>query len=422
MALKNLGIQAPLKITALDDGSLVDFYQGENRTWRLSQNPNSGKPGLNISTEVGKGQLFIERESGNVGIGTTEPAEKLEIKGNLKVDGMISGKIDAGAVNSGKLTVKRIPNLDAKKIKTGTLDVERIPTLPANKISGGKIDGNLEIDGEIRAKFFRAGQGNEGSVKEGWYRIAQNTGRVDQNHVNTSDRRTNAEFTLRDHYEGYSSLTFRLGHAFNNIQGMSFTLLNHSRSAKTLFTEVRVLIKSADEPYYLEVYAQRGVGQMVDYSIYDNLQKSGWEPVPWTEVEAIPEGYKAQTFDVDQLFAVGDFEERFSIARGGNVGIGTTRPTAKLEIQGDLKVSKEISAKEIKYTTKPIQIKKYDLGNNSDYKTEYTVKDWVCSIAGFKSGIEDIRKTSTGEDIQVYTYSQGDFWYIKADFPIDHEK
>ena len=189
-----------------------------------------------------------------------------------------------------------------------------------------EINKGLQIvTGELKAPFFKAGQGNKANVNGGgWYRIAEN---------NEVLKRANAEFTLRDYItagQGNSTLTFRIGISYNDHEGMSFTVLNHSRYSDTTFTRIRILKKGSSDTQYLEVFVN--LSGWVDYSIYDNLQKDSWKPVNWEEVSAIPEGYDDIEFDVDNLFVVGDYENRFIVERGGNVGIGTQEPRAGLDI------------------------------------------------------------------------------------------
>ncbi|WP_414570414.1 tail fiber domain-containing protein [Nostoc sp. CCY 9925] len=134
---KPSGADTPLKIKAQGtDEKLMDFYAGETKTWSINQKPDKDKIGLNISNSGGS-KLFITSSSGNVGIGTTTPGAKLEVNGDLKVTGTITGKIDTTNITSGILAVERIPNLSTDKITSGILAVERIPNLSADKITSG---------------------------------------------------------------------------------------------------------------------------------------------------------------------------------------------------------------------------------------------------------------------------------------------
>ncbi|MDO8524728.1 MAG: hypothetical protein Q7R99_03835, partial [bacterium] len=187
----------------------------------------------------------------------------------------------------------------------------------------------LDVAGNIKARFFEAGEGASSTIATvpGWYRIASNSG-----------NRANAEFTLRDYISGggHSTLTFRVGVSYNFESGFSFTLLNHNYYNILTFTKVRILRNTVYDSQYLEVYVARAGN--VDFSIYDNLQSTGWTPVAWTDGE-IPVGYTAREFNVNNLFVVGDYTDRFTVNRGGNVGIGTATPGAKLEVAGQVKIT-----------------------------------------------------------------------------------
>jgi len=115
-------------------------------------NPQDDLRFIHVPSEGAKNDTEIMRlkPSGNVGIGTTTPSEKLEVSGNLKVTGTITGKIDATNINSGQLNIDRILNLPANKITSGQLHIDRIPDLPANKITAGTTTGNLTIGGNLR--------------------------------------------------------------------------------------------------------------------------------------------------------------------------------------------------------------------------------------------------------------------------------
>lgn len=242
----------------------------------------------------------------------------------------------------------------------------------------------LEVAGDIKASFFKAGQGHSGTVRAGqWYRIAENTG---------EGKRANAEFSLRDIISsgGHSSLTFRVGSSYNDASGMSFILLSHSRYKLTTFTRVRVLEKGTYHPQYVEVYLARAGD--VEYSIYDNLQADGWEPVDWA-AGSIPDGYSAREFDVDNLFSVGDSGDRLTVTRGGNVGIGTTIPQETFTVAGGM-VGSGLAGVKIKAVSTGAWKSSYGViqGGNAKGSTKHNL---VLNPAGGKVGIGTTNPSET---------------------------
>lgn len=76
---KPVGADQPLKIMAQGaDENLLDFHTKEANTWRINQKTGGSKTGFNLSS-LGVSRFFIERESGNVGIGEASPAARLHI-------------------------------------------------------------------------------------------------------------------------------------------------------------------------------------------------------------------------------------------------------------------------------------------------------------------------------------------------------
>lgn len=119
----------PLSIAAAGDGStpqkLVHFYGNladANPAWLLQMNPRSdqnnpatAKAGFSISDGAGSSRLFIDKASGNVGIGTIAPAGAVDVANVLRIGQDEGGSgirslgfvRDAGdEANAGKITYK----------------------------------------------------------------------------------------------------------------------------------------------------------------------------------------------------------------------------------------------------------------------------------------------------------------------------
>ena len=72
---KPAGADMPLKIVGQGtEENLLDFYEGNNPTWRINQNPNDADPGLNFSAG-GTSKLFLESSGDERKIIINEMAE-----------------------------------------------------------------------------------------------------------------------------------------------------------------------------------------------------------------------------------------------------------------------------------------------------------------------------------------------------------
>ncbi len=218
---------------------------------------------------------------GKVGIGTVSPSKTLDVNGDVRIRG--------GSPLAGKVLVSTNANGEATWLDASNIGV---------KYGENVTTGN-------------------------WYRIASNDG-----------TRANAEFTLRDNISsgGHSTLKFIAGTSFNDGSGASFTMLNHNIYSTVTFTKVRILQATTYDPQYLEVFVART--GWVDFSIKDNLQINGWVPVNWA-AGSIPSGYTAREFDVNNLFTIGDYDDRLSVARGGNLTINNLAGTGNKLVYAD---------------------------------------------------------------------------------------
>ena len=106
---------------------------------------------------------------------------------------------------------------------------------------------------------------------------------------------------------------------------------------------------------------------------------------------------------------------RMTIEEDGDVGIGTTTPSARLDVNGTVNTSDSLTID----GSLPIMFERFDsLGNNVNHNTNISTSEYNAAIVGFNAEGGKINEVSTaGELISVYMEpNQDGFWYIIADF------
>lgn len=75
---------------------LYETFDEGNPAWTVSMNPRSvvsdpstARAGLSVDGRDGRSRLFIDEESGDVGLGTIAPLSPLHVAGDARVDGML---------------------------------------------------------------------------------------------------------------------------------------------------------------------------------------------------------------------------------------------------------------------------------------------------------------------------------------------
>lgn len=130
----------PLRIEAVDGGNSKDilhFYQrfdDQTPDWKLHLKSNDGELGFNISEGKGDSRLFIEKDTGNIGIGTTVPKQTLEVNGIIKAS---------------KLHIEKDLNVDGNVTITGRLYIN-------DKIFGQsfhKVNPQKTLDEHLSAAY-----------------------------------------------------------------------------------------------------------------------------------------------------------------------------------------------------------------------------------------------------------------------------
>jgi hypothetical protein len=306
---KSLGINANVGIGTTNPSAKLNV-DPQGRGGIVIGNPNTSAGGytsliMEISEKKGGyaslnclkssgssgGDICLNPQGHNVGIGTTSPSARLEVNGNIKAD----------ASELGTLVVKG-------KVGIGTTDPDCALHVNGTKIKlGSEKEGQLLIAGENNFLFLEANGSNDtGTVSE--LTICGNSIR--------------------------NIPTLKLS-ADNTFFGGSITVPGIINSNQNLLVQGNVGIGTTDPKGTLDVYGQiRLFGQ-------NAFQGSD----PFLRINPnnnFPSGthfaYRASFY---RGITTGDWWDvepgKGNLLVQGNVGIGTINPSARLEVDGDIK-------------------------------------------------------------------------------------
>ena len=175
------GVETPLKILAHGEAeNLLDFYSGELHTWRLNQKPTGASSGFNFEAG-GVSKLFVERNTGNLGLNTPQPTAKLHIQRSggqaaLRIDDTSDDTTSLivnadGKVGIGKANPAKLLDVNGEVAIAGVLSVAQTSALKGNigigtSPGGGdlklNVAGNTALSGELSVSETSHLTGNVG--------------------------------------------------------------------------------------------------------------------------------------------------------------------------------------------------------------------------------------------------------------------
>lgn len=349
----------PLGIEAAGDAvsqkKTINFYEqftDPDPSWVFSLKPRSdpdkpatAREGFSISDAAGNSRLFIDRATGSVGIGTINPEEVLEVNGRIKSNALTIGTwpADAGYVFFGTnaLDQKATQNYGLKQGASGA--------------DAGRTFLNSSVD--IRFRINDADKmtlANDGSVGIGTatpaarLHVAGGPLRLDANQEILFAE--NGQFRSRDNNH---RILFRRSE--NILELREFGDILFSSGATAGQSTARVIVKNSGNV---------GIGDLTPVERLDvngrikagRLTIGNWPPnanyvffgtnalnqASSTNYALLQEAAGAgmgRTFlnsTIDIRFRINN-ADKMTLAANGNVGIGTTNPTATLHVMGTVR-------------------------------------------------------------------------------------
>ena len=240
--------------------------------------------------------------AGNVGIGTNNPAYKLDVHGTSNV---------------GALTAT-----------TGTFS--------------GSLTATSRYLSDISAPYQDTIT-NTSALAIGWYRIAENGDAVDSV---SNGSRCSARFTIMDYKSSHhSTRTLYAGGSYGE-KPFIHLLTNTSYLSDGVISKVRVVEDAIYEGLAVEIYVDTeiGIGE-ARIVMDDNYQNQGFTLVNFESVVADHDGMNEYELDLNTIFwgaFIDTTSKNICMTETGNVGIGTASPGSTLDVVGDVAISSNL--------------------------------------------------------------------------------
>ena len=342
-----IGTASPSTLLEIAQGDIVDMSKGLSITktgqnWRLHIDTNNA---LNIRDVTGttnkitigntvNGNVLFN--TGNVGIGTTSPAAKLDVYGAIKLGGGTYGGItysdtpianntqffsgygrallfNAGDVNDPDITI-----LSSGNVGIGTTSPTKRLEVVDNSSNGTVNLVNTLASGYASFDFW-----NNSGVKVGTFAFSNPSASVYPNSLWFGTRTNNPMYLFTNDYSN-----IRMAITENGNVGIGTTAPGEKLHIYGATGVVRSKIQAGAADGYATFQAATDAGDL----------RLGAGGSTATSIGAAGLGYLG-TFVNKGLQLVTNGNERMRIDNLGNVGIGTTSPAYTLDVSGDIRAT-----------------------------------------------------------------------------------
>lgn len=398
----------------LADGGQWNIIGALNQSLGIYASPNNLGEGIIFSTDNGTtAEMFIQ-DGGNVGIGTTTPGAKLEVNGNIKYNGDIFPTTAGRASILNETPTSTNPNIvpSNSSLATGlggdngnlALIINSTPAVYVNS------SGNVGIGTTSPTQTLEV-KGVDSSVVQAIFQATVGTGVAYNGGIQLGNGTGNQNSKIYHNSSGDNTLTFVS--SYSSGTGNKFVFAPGGTERVRFQQNGNVGIGTSSPVARLDLYSSNGTIAFKTYTSTTNYTEhtyskeagffiDSYQSVagsPYTKTTDLIANADAGANSQLRLFTAtngGNPAERMRITAAGNVGIGTTSPSALLNVVGTADISGLFET------------------NNAGSAASLIVKNGNGTTSALYSYVRFINNNTNQQDWRIGTYSNNDFTFHNA--------